>query len=126
MSIEGQGHLYTIYFPGFVYFVLYLAKISGERLQDHWSSGLKILKLWHFSENPQICGNLILQEKLVQNSCRQMKTVLDLRLRAMSMIGLILKNYPFPGKQNFYVKLPMVLGRTFLVSNFLYQISCSQ
>ena len=39
MSIEGQGHFFTIYFPGFVYFVLYLAKISGERLQDHWSSG---------------------------------------------------------------------------------------
>ena len=29
----------TIYFPGYVCFVLYLAKISGERLQDHWSSG---------------------------------------------------------------------------------------
>ena len=39
MSIEGQGHIFTIYFPGFVCFVLYLAKISGERLQDHWSSG---------------------------------------------------------------------------------------
>ena len=38
MSIEGQGHFFTIYFPGFV---LYLAKISGERLQDHWSSGLE-------------------------------------------------------------------------------------
>ena len=36
MSIEGQGHFFTIYFPGFVCFVLYLAKISGERLQDHW------------------------------------------------------------------------------------------
>ena len=43
MSIEGQGHFFTIYFPGFVCFVLYLAKISGERLQDHWSSGF-ILK----------------------------------------------------------------------------------
>ena len=41
MSIEGQGHFFTIYFPGFVCFVLYLAKISGERLQDHWSSGNK-------------------------------------------------------------------------------------
>ena len=41
MSIEGQGHFFTIYFPGFVCFVLYLAKISGERLQDHWSSGLE-------------------------------------------------------------------------------------
>ena len=39
MSIEVQGHFFTIYFPGFVCFVLYLAKISGERLQDHWSSG---------------------------------------------------------------------------------------
>ena len=43
MSIEGQGHFFTIYFPGFVCFVLYLAKISGERLQDHWSSGLSDL-----------------------------------------------------------------------------------
>ena len=43
MSIEGQDHFFTIYFPGFVCFVLYLAKISGERLQDHWSSGLEIL-----------------------------------------------------------------------------------
>ena len=39
MSIEGQGHFFTIYFPGFVCFVLYWDKISGERLQDHWSSG---------------------------------------------------------------------------------------
>ena len=39
MSIEGQGHFFTIYFPSFVCFVLYYAKISGERLQDHWSSG---------------------------------------------------------------------------------------
>ena len=45
MSIEGQGHFFTIYFPGFVCFVLYLAKISGERLQDHWSSG--IVKGYH-------------------------------------------------------------------------------
>ena len=35
MSIEGQGHFFTIYFPGFVCFVLYKATISGERLQDH-------------------------------------------------------------------------------------------
>ena len=40
MSIEGQGHSFTIYFPGFVCFVIYWAKISGERLQDHWSSGI--------------------------------------------------------------------------------------
>ena len=42
VSIEGQGHFFTIYFPGFVCFVLYLAKISGERLQDHWSSGFTV------------------------------------------------------------------------------------
>ena len=42
VSIEGQGHFFTIYFPGSVCFVLYLAKISGERLQDHWSSGIFI------------------------------------------------------------------------------------
>ena len=50
MSIEGQGHFFTIYFPGFVCFVLYKAKISGERLQDHWSSGFLIFapkhRLW--------------------------------------------------------------------------------
>ena len=39
VSIEGQGHFFTIYFQCFVCFVLYLAEISGERLQDHWSSG---------------------------------------------------------------------------------------
>ena len=44
MSIEGQGNFFTIYFPGFVCFVLYLAKISGERLQDHWSSGFSFFQ----------------------------------------------------------------------------------
>ena len=39
MSIEGQDHFFTINFPGFVCFVLYKATLSGERLQDHWSSG---------------------------------------------------------------------------------------
>ena len=43
MSIEGQVHFFTIYFPGFVCFVLYKATISGERLQDHWSSGYYML-----------------------------------------------------------------------------------
>ena len=62
MSIEGQGHFFTIYFPGFVCFVLYLAKISGERLQDHWSSGFffippRKLCLWEgilFSRCPKV------------------------------------------------------------------------
>ena len=43
VSIEGQGHFFTIYFPGFLCFLLYYANISGERLQDHWSSGNWIL-----------------------------------------------------------------------------------
>ena len=42
VSIEGQGHFFTIFFPGFVCFVLYWAKISGEHLQDHWSYGFMI------------------------------------------------------------------------------------
>ena len=50
MSIEGQGHFFTIYFPCFVCFVLYLAKISGERVQDHWSSGFIYAKS-RFSHN---------------------------------------------------------------------------
>ena len=41
MSIEGQGHFFAIYIPGFVCFVRYYAKLSGGRLQDHWSSGFK-------------------------------------------------------------------------------------
>ena len=62
MSIEGQGHFFTIYFPGFVCFVLYLAKISGERLQDHWSSGFnggasQIKFLAHLSQ--RLIGELI-------------------------------------------------------------------
>ena len=57
MSIEGQGHFFTIYFPGFVCFVLYYAKISGERLQDHWSSGFdhastRYLNLYGFRRSP--------------------------------------------------------------------------
>ena len=49
MSIGCQGHFFTIYFPGFVCFVLYLDKISGECLQNHWSSGLSNylpLQIW--------------------------------------------------------------------------------
>ena len=42
-----------------------------------------------------------------------------LKLCTMSLIGLVLKNDLFPEKHNFYIKLPMVLGRTFFVSNFL-------
>ena len=49
MSIEGQGQFFTIYFPGFVCFVLYLDKISGERLQNYWSSGFRIATAWFFA-----------------------------------------------------------------------------
>ena len=55
MSIEGQGHFFTIYFPGFVCFVLYLAKISGERLQDHWSSSFV-----RFAADTQKCEGIII------------------------------------------------------------------
>ena len=63
MSIEGQGHFYTICFPGFACFVLYKATISGERLQDHWSSGsetiaasdLKESRSRHLIEYMKIC-----------------------------------------------------------------------
>ena len=55
MSIEGQGHFFTIYFPGFVCFVLYLAKISGERLQDHWSSGFFFQSIFGtFDKSPNL------------------------------------------------------------------------
>ena len=50
VSIEGQGHFFTIYFTCFVYFVLYRAKISVERLQDHWSSGNLILFIFAGNE----------------------------------------------------------------------------
>ena len=39
MSIEGQGHFFTIYFPGLYVLCFTNVKISGERLQDQWSSG---------------------------------------------------------------------------------------
>ena len=54
---EGQGHFFTIYFPGFVSFVLYWAKISDERLLDHWSSGFIF---------PYLS-----KKKLPKNSCRK-------------------------------------------------------
>ena len=59
MSIEGQGHFLTIYFPGFVCFVLYLDKISGERLQDHWSSGYEDLTkiIFELSSNTHLISS---------------------------------------------------------------------
>ena len=49
----GQGHFFSIYFPDVVYFVLYKAKISGERLQDHWPSG------FNFRDTPVFAHLLI-------------------------------------------------------------------
>ena len=51
---------------------------------------------------------LILQEGSDQNSCRQMQTVLDSNLCAMSMSGLISNNYQFLAKHIFLQKWPMV------------------
>ena len=56
MSIEGQGHFFTIFFPGFVCFLLYKAKISGERLQDHWSSGLFLSLVGQLNET-KVCDS---------------------------------------------------------------------
>ena len=67
MSIEGQGHFLTIYFPGFVCFVLNKAKISGEGLQDHWSSGYRELTkivLSIMSELSSTCTRLICSSSL--------------------------------------------------------------
>ena len=83
----------------------------------------------HFFENHEIKAfffkskdswkfdlELILQEKSVQNLCRQMQTVLDLNLCPMSMFGLILKNNHFLEK----------IIYTKLAYHFLYLLSCSQ
>ena len=40
MSIKGQGHFFTIYFQVLYVLCFTNVKISGECLQDQWSSGL--------------------------------------------------------------------------------------
>ena len=50
MSTEGQGFFFSIYFPVFLCFVLYKANISGQRLQDHWTSGNWILCIFAGNE----------------------------------------------------------------------------
>ena len=47
-----SGHFFTIYFPDFVCFVLYFAKISGERLQDNWSFGVPTHGKHRYSSTP--------------------------------------------------------------------------
>ena len=77
MSIEGQGHFFTIYFPGFVCFVLYLAKISGERLQDHWSSGIIS------SPEPKAHGELIVYQS-IRRLCVCVLTFSNMNISATS------------------------------------------
>ena len=55
MSIEGQGHILSIYFPGFVCFLLYLAKISGERLETIAASDLKVGRCRQLIEFMKVC-----------------------------------------------------------------------
>ena len=69
MSIEGQGHFFTIYFPGFVCFVLYWAKISGERLQDHWSSGFNMRFQNIFSRNIEKIPKFLPKHFLCEMQC---------------------------------------------------------
>ena len=52
MSIEGQGHSFTIYFPDLYVLCFTNVKISGERLQDQWSSGYWKLIHWFRSKMP--------------------------------------------------------------------------
>ena len=76
MSIGGQDHFFTIYFTGFVCFVLYLDKKSGERLQDHWSSGFYVhaharSKLFHLIK---ILLSQALNNLLVLTICHKLAT----------------------------------------------------
>ena len=74
MSIEGQGHFFTIYFPGFVCFVLYLAKISGERLQDHWSSGSCCHQTW-FRKSVSVLKNTHIPAESKRLHCTEFTSV---------------------------------------------------
>ena len=39
----------------FKYVYWYMKQISGERLQDHWSSGSSILESWKMERNRKMC-----------------------------------------------------------------------
>ena len=73
---------------------------------------LKIMKLRHVSESPQIPGNrtlkLILYEKSVRNACRRMQTVLGNSFRFQAFFS---KNYQFLETLNFYQKMVYDLGQ---------------
>ena len=63
MSIEGQGHFFTIYFQVLYVLCFTNVKISGERLQDQWSSGnepcYKEVEVYHERQ-----PNIIKEKKL--------------------------------------------------------------
>ena len=76
---------------------------------------------------------LILQEKSVHRFM-EIRLEIDLtrkvspkitcrQMRAMSMFGVILTNYQFLEKLDFYKKWHMVLGRTYPVSNFFKSVT---
>ena len=86
MNIKGQGHFFTIYFPGFVCFVLYKVKISGERLQDQWSSGLEILSQsleTHLSYHYNIKMGCFGTKNFCQMSYCSKKTLVEVREPAL-------------------------------------------
>ena len=89
MGIEGQGHFFTIYFPGFVCFVLYLAKISGERLQDHWSSGFKKLILKKISRRQKSLKNYPVCNEL--GGVMQLKTEIEKDVTAFTSEAFVKK-----------------------------------
>ena len=62
MSIEGQGHFFTIYFPGLYVLCFTNVKISGEHLQDQWSSG-------HFHV-PKILQNSVKTDPVVSEKSK--------------------------------------------------------
>ena len=86
-------------FPGFVCFVLYLAKISGERLQDHWSSGLA-----HLSR--RLIGGLIVYQW--SGVCRRPSVVVVVVRRRPQCSNIAETAWPIKAK--FYVEPPWVGG----------------
>ena len=88
MSIEGQGHSFTIYFTGFVCFVLYLDKISGERLQDHWSSGFRLSRAANTLVHGRISSNFELIQALlnIMVTCKyEMNPIKNVRENVMTL-----------------------------------------
>ena len=79
------------------------------------------MKLWYFSESPKIHGNVhlavILQEISVQNSCRQMQTVLDLNFVQCPFLAYFEK-LPFLEK-SILTKMAYGLGQDISCINFL-------